>query len=183
MKSDSELVESLTRRLRAGEEEAYREFYDRYSLRLMRYLVSLHRGDVGTAKDTFQNTVLRVGRYVKVFRDEAVFVSWILRLAKTAFLDENRKLSRYQRLLERFGTSLDGSAVESKHGGLADSLVEALGALEPNAARLLDDFYRKGLSYAEIGLGLGISARAVEGRLARARAGLRELIIGRADNE
>lgn len=176
MKSDADSTADLTRRLRSGDPSAYQEFYDKYGLLMMRYLVSLHGGDSESAKDTFQKAVLRVAKHIKIFPGEAVFWNWLQCVAKTAFIDETRKASRYRRLLAKFGVEARVGTRPPDDGGVRSALAESLLELDPLAAGLIEDFYFKDLSYSEIGQLHGISERAVEGRLARARAALRDLM-------
>ncbi len=181
-----ESTAELTRRLRRGEEEAFRSFYDAYALRLLRYLTALHRGDVDSAKDTLQAVFLRVAKNIRVFREDEVFWGWLRRVARTAFIDGQRKSTRYRRILGKLsGETLESAEPDGElsSDGLRPALEKAISALEPDARALLDAFYFEGLNQAQIAGRLNVSARAVEGRLARIRGKLRALLKGECADE
>jgi hypothetical protein len=69
-------IQTLTHRLTAGDEEAFREFHGRYFDRLFRHLLGLTRGDEDEAKEALQETLIRVAKYVRRFDDEGVFWCW-----------------------------------------------------------------------------------------------------------
>ena len=81
-------LEGLTGRMVKGEEGAFAEFHDAYFSRLFRYALVLMRGDEHAARDVTQETLLRVVRYVRVFRSEQTFWDWLARLARTAAADQ-----------------------------------------------------------------------------------------------
>jgi hypothetical protein len=85
---DAVEVAELTRRMAAGDEAAYRTFYDAYYDRLWRYLLVVTAGDEEAAIEALQSALLRVVRHIKVFRSEAVFWSWLTVLARSALSDQ-----------------------------------------------------------------------------------------------
>jgi hypothetical protein len=95
-------VAALTRAMAKGDEMAWRTFYDAYFDRLWRYLLVVAAGHEDAAREALQTTLLRVTRYIKVFRDENAFWSWLTVLARSAFADETRKRRRYFSFLDRF---------------------------------------------------------------------------------
>ena len=95
-------VAALTRRMAAGDESAYRTFYDAYFNRLSRYLLVVTAGDEDTAREALQAALVRVVRHIKVFPSDAVFWSWLTVLARSALSDQTRKRRRYLAFLDRF---------------------------------------------------------------------------------
>lgn len=178
MSSPPSNIVDLTAGLRRGEDDAFRELYDRYGLFLLRYLTALHQGNLEAAKDSLQSVFMRIARHIRVYEDEVVFEGWLKRVARTTFIDSQRKSSRYQRLLERFAQSFEESEVASDAplAELRPSLIRALAALPPEARSLVEARYFDQLSLTEIAQRHGLTARAVEGRLARIRATLRQTI-------
>ena len=79
-------VPGLTARMRRGEEAAYRDFFDAYYNRLLRYLLVVAAGDEASAAEALQSTLLRVVRHIKVFAAEEVFWSWLTVLARSAYV-------------------------------------------------------------------------------------------------
>src|SRR5437667_12869071 len=70
-------IDALTAQMSRGDEAAYRTFYDLYFGRLLRYLLVVTHGQEEAAREALQLTLLRVVRYIKVFRSEEVFWSWL----------------------------------------------------------------------------------------------------------
>ncbi|MEO7299756.1 MAG: sigma factor [Verrucomicrobiota bacterium] len=82
----------LTAQMAKGDEAAYREFYELYFNRLLRYLLVL-TGNEETAREALQLTLLRVARHAKKFESEAALWSWLTVLARSSVIDESRKAS------------------------------------------------------------------------------------------
>ena len=82
-------VGRLTARMAKGDERAWTEFHERYFSRLLGYLIVLHRGDEVLARESLQQTYLRVVRHVRRFDVEEVFWSWLTRLARCVVIDGN----------------------------------------------------------------------------------------------
>ena len=93
---------TLTRRMIAGDEMAWRIFHDAYFDRLWRYLLVVAAGNEDAAREALQIALVRVTRHLKFFQDEEIFWSWLTVLARSAFADERRKKRRYFSFLERF---------------------------------------------------------------------------------
>ena len=95
-------VLELTRGLAAGEEAAYRRFFDEYLDRLTRYLLVVSRGNEQATRDALPLLLDRVVKHVRPFPSEEVFWSWLTVLARSALVDETRKRGRYFAFLARF---------------------------------------------------------------------------------
>jgi RNA polymerase sigma-70 factor, ECF subfamily len=164
---------ALTRRLAAGEEESFREFYDLYSHRLFGYLYVLCRGDAEHARELLQQTMIKVARHARVFDQEQIFWGWLMRLARSSWIDEGRKRNRYIAALERLwkGRAEDPvSPTEEMAHAWMDALDEA-------DRLLLTKKYLEGLSLRELAEHFGVSEKAVESRLTRARNRIKEIIL------
>jgi RNA polymerase sigma-70 factor, ECF subfamily len=166
---------ALTRRLAAGEDAAFEEFHGLFARRLFRYLLVLLRGDEVAAGDVLQDTLVRVARHVRRFDDEAVFWSWLTRLARSAAADHGRKGGRYRRFLARFSREPAAAPQAPEPGRLARALEQALARLPVAEASLLQAKYHGGESVRAIAARLALSEEAVGSRLARARHQLRRL--------
>ena len=185
---DASDVAELTRRMVAGDEDAYRKFYDAYYDRLSRYLLVVTRGDEDAAVEAFQTTLLRVVRHIKVFADEDVFWSWLTVIARTALSDQNRTKRRYMAFLDRFRRQslLDPKqeqaeppdAVGSDHDARLLGLLESqLVCLPPEDKRLVEWKYLERRSVRDIANVLEVSEKAVESRLVRVRCRLKEALL------
>jgi RNA polymerase sigma-70 factor (ECF subfamily) len=182
-------VADLTRRMAAGDEDAYRKFYDAYYDRLSRYLLVVARGDEDAAIEALQAALLRVARHIKVFADEALFWSWLTVLARTALSDQNRTRRRYLAFLDRFrwqsGGEPDpaGSAESDQHARLLGMLEANLADLAPEDKQLVEWKYLERRSVRDIAADLEVSEKAVESRLVRVRRRLKEALLTRLRNE
>jgi RNA polymerase sigma-70 factor, ECF subfamily len=131
--------------------------------RFLRHLL----GDGELAADVTQETFVRVHRALPRFRGESRFSTWLLRIARNAALDEQRRRSRRDRtarLAQPPGPSSDGS--------LATELRSALANLSPELREpfiLVEVF---GLRYREVAEVLDAPIGTVKSRVFRARAEL-----------
>jgi RNA polymerase sigma factor (sigma-70 family) len=118
-------------------------------------------------------------RHMRVLRDEAALWSWIACAARHAATDLRRKGGRYVRALHRFAEWWSHPS-ETARDEQADSLLAALDAamlkLTEGERALIAGRYFAGESLDAMGVRHALSARAIEGRLARVRQRLRELI-------
>jgi len=174
-------IEALTRQMVAGDEAAYRVFYDAYFDRLSRYLLVVAAGNEDAMREALQGMLHRVVRHIRVFTDEAIFWSWLTVLARSAHADESRKKRRYLAFLDRF----------TQHAGFDDSVpadgadVTRLGELLEQSVRLLPVDERKLLewkyverrSVRQIAEQLATTEKAVESQLGRVRRKLKTAVM------
>ncbi len=180
-------VPQLTRRMRAGDEAAYREFYQAYYDRLFRYLLVVAAGDMEAADEALEATLLRVVRYIKVFAAEDVFWSWLTVLARSAFSDQSRKQRRYLAFLERF-TRHQVAAESGPESSEADArlhtgLERTLAALPGDERQLLEWKYFGHRSVRDIAIELQTSEKAIESRLVRIRRKLKDALMEQLKHE
>jgi RNA polymerase sigma factor (sigma-70 family) len=172
-------VARLTHALKGGDEAAFSWLHHAWSRRINRYCFALAAGDGTFASEIAQATWLRLVKHVRVMHDEATLWNWIARAARNAATDARRKGSRYLHALFRFAeswTRKPATHCNDSPDHLLAALEAALEKLTPDERALIDGRYFAGDSLELIGRAGGLSARAVEGRLARLRARLRELI-------
>lgn len=167
-------VAALTQRMAAGDDAAFGEFHDAFAPRLFRYLIVCLRGDEHGAADVLQDTLVRVVRHARCFEDERTFWDWLTRLARTAAADHGRKGGRYRRFLERFRHTQPEVMPPDDHE-LAEALDTALEQLRPADAALLRAKYHDRRSQRDLARQTGLSEEALESRLRRARATLKQL--------
>jgi RNA polymerase sigma-70 factor, ECF subfamily len=178
---------TLTSGLVARDEAAYREFHATYFDRLLRYNLVLARGDENAAQEALQETLLRVVRHARRFDEEEIFWCWLTVLARSAAADIGRKQNRYWRLLASYASSLIGfsNATTSTDADaqlqmlLGTSLIE----LPPEERALIEGKYLRRASVRELASENGLTEKAVESRLLRARRLLREKILTKLRHE
>jgi RNA polymerase sigma-70 factor (ECF subfamily) len=169
------VVVSLTRRLAAGEDEAFREFQQRYFDRLYRFLLVVAHGNEIQAQEALQDTFVRVARHIRNFEEEDAFWNWVKAIGRNAARDAGRKQRRYSFLLERFTRHGETNAAASvKEDSLTVALEESVGELELNDRQLVEGKYLEGQTLRELAAQTGLTEKAVESRLLRLRRQLRE---------
>jgi len=82
-KSDQNLVE----RLLAGDERAFREFFDEYFDRLYRFGLSRVRDNPSLAEEAAQRTLCRAVRKLDGFRGESSLFSWLAGICRNELAD------------------------------------------------------------------------------------------------
>ena len=173
--------------MRSGEEAAYREFYDAYYNRLLRYLLVVAAGDEEAAAEALEGALLRVVRYIKLFATEEAFWSWLTVLARSAFNDHSRKHRRYLAFLDRFAVHArlqqSGPASTETEHRLQSALDAALAALPADERQLLEWKYFAHCSVRDIAGELQASEKAVESRLVRIRGRLKALLVAELRHE
>jgi len=180
-------ITALTRGMVAGDEMAYRTFHDAYFDRLSRYLLVVAGGDEDVMRETLQATLVRVVRYIKVFRSEDVFWSWLTVLARSAFKDETRKRRRYFSFLDRFtsqaGVESVGQNTDHAEDRLRVSLERQVTALPPDEQMLIEQKYFAHRSVREIAGELQSTEKAVESKLSRVRRKLKDAVLAELNHE
>jgi RNA polymerase sigma-70 factor (ECF subfamily) len=170
-------VAVLTARLARADEEAWREFFGLYFIRLLRYLLVLHRGSEDLARESLQLTMVRVARHVRCFHSEDAFWSWLTVLARSAAADESRKRRSYWKFLDRFRTQPPPEASPDGDDAWESALARGLARLLPDERELIERKYFDRLSVRELSRAEGASEKAIDSRLVRARRKLKEFVI------
>ena len=168
-------VPRLTAALRRGDEAAFAWLHGAWSGRINRWCFALAAGDEALAHEIAQATWLRLMRHLRVLPDEQALWNWIACAARHAATDLRRTGGRYLRALLRFFESRPHSA-DGTDDRLLAALEAALGKLAPDERMLIEGRYFAGESLEAIGARQALSIRAVEGRLARLRVRLRQII-------
>jgi RNA polymerase sigma-70 factor (ECF subfamily) len=170
-----------------GDEAAYRQFYDAYFDRLLRYLLVVTGGNEEAAREALQLALVRVVRHVKTFETEEKFWSWLTVLARSAFADESRKRRRYFAFLGRFTRhqEIGPSAMDNGEadGQLRALLESKLTALPEDERQLVEQKYILRQSVREIADGQQTTEKAVESRLSRVRRKLKDAVLAELKNE
>lgn len=167
-------MSKLIERVKQGERQATREFYEKYAPEVRAYLVVKlpKREDV---EEVLQDTFMAAFDSLALFREDASVKTWILSIAKHEVADFYRK--RYAReLVEKTGELFEGVAVEMrtpefmyKKKRVKRRIEAALSSLSESYRRVLHLKYEVGLSVKEIAEKLDKSFKATESMLYRAR--------------
>jgi len=161
-----------------GDEAAYRQFYDAYFDRLLRYLLVVTGGNETAAREALQAALIRVVRHIKPFATEEQFWGWLTVLARTALADESKKQRRWFAFLERFSRHAETEYAPA-HNGEADEkmrqlLAQQMAALAPDERELIAQKYFLQRSVRDIADAQQTSEKAVESKLSRVRRKLKD---------
>jgi len=158
------------------EEATLVQTYREYLTPLYEYVSKRCGGDRGLAEDVTQEVWLRAVKSWKKDGLPSKPMAWLLTVARNLIINyfrRNRPVS-----LDTLPEGWDSSPPESGLGmdrPEAAALVNwGLSRLRPTQARLVEAYHLDGLKVAEIAVESGLSERAVEGRLRRARLKLRK---------
>ena len=168
--------EALVRRAAAGDEPAFGQLMRRHKEGLYRFLRRL-TGDPEEAHDLLQDSFVAIWRNLGSFDADRPFLPWAQRIALNKVRDAARR-----RAVRRFllGPSRDAETLQvADTAALPDvetadrqelaRLDRAIADLSLALRAPLVLTAIEGLSQAEAGVRLGISAKAVETKVARAR--------------
>jgi RNA polymerase sigma-70 factor (ECF subfamily) len=180
-------IASLTRRMVANDENAYRIFHEAYINRLSRYLLVVTSGNEDAMREALQATLVRVVRHIKVFQSEEVFWSWLTVLARSSVFDEGRKRRRYLAFLDRFMQHSTEQSI-ARNSDDADDRLRLL--LENNLSflpfdeqQLVEWKYLARRSVRDIADELQTTEKAVESKLSRVRRKLKDIVLAELKNE
>ena len=175
-------TEELVARVRAGDEEAFRLIFDRYSRPLLSFIFDMV-GDRALAEDLAQETFVRAFRGLGGLREETKLSTWLFAIAKNCAREQLRSRRRNEGNVE-----LDAEpAFELRDQGQTPSgalLDKELNGVIQTALQKLDEdkrtvFTLKVLqqrSYEEIAEITGFSVGKLKTDLHRARAEMRKRI-------
>jgi RNA polymerase sigma-70 factor (ECF subfamily) len=172
----AEDVAAFTARLAAADDAAWTEAHRRYAPRLFRYLLVATRGDEQTAGDAMQAAFVRAVRHARVFHTEEAHWGWLTLLARHALADARRAAGRWRAFLARFTRPMPGPPW-CEPDPLPELLDQALAGLPETERSLLERKYFAAASIRELAIDAGVSEKAIESRLTRARQRLRQSIL------
>jgi RNA polymerase sigma-70 factor (ECF subfamily) len=167
----------LTEALVRGEDAAWVEFNGTYGPALFRQLLALTRGDHALTEEALQLTYLRVAKHVRPCETEAMFKAWLRTVARTALQDCWRRQRSFADLLFRKWQEPPELADPANDNHLIEQLDQALFRLDPTDRALLEGKYYSNLAVRTLAGQLGITSKAAESRLTRAREALRRELL------
>ncbi|MEM7671899.1 MAG: sigma-70 family RNA polymerase sigma factor [Verrucomicrobiota bacterium] len=170
------VLDALTAGMVEGQEADFSMFCRRYSPSLHRYCLKIVKGDEAASYELHQQTLIRIARYPKQISDETSLWRWMSRVVRTTQIDIHRKQKRYGAAMKAYWEHI---VTQPRNPQLSDSslsatLMEVLAEMPESDRELIEKKYLGGWSYQALAEHLGISEKAVESRLTRARIKLRE---------
>jgi RNA polymerase sigma-70 factor (ECF subfamily) len=176
-------IRSLTRAIVKGDEAAFGEFYERFSGRLYGLLLFLTSGRELIAREILQLTMIKVARKFRVFENEAALWAWLSKVARNALIDYIREQSRLPKPTSVDLLSSSVNAPESGEADLLEWLECGLNALDEEERALVESVYFQRRRQRDLAGQSGTTPKAIESKLARIRAKLRQFVLQRIKNE
>jgi len=162
----------LVARLRAGDEDAAHEFFDRYSARIRRFIANSLGRDADEADDILQETFIFAGpMHCPFFAATVRCFTFACAIAHRKVLSFIRINARRARLIRAAPIAGDANP---QPAGADREFRHALAELRPEYREVLLLKYVEEVGVSEIARILRLSDHAVESRLARARKALRK---------
>lgn len=172
----------------AGEERAFREFFEIYFPRVYRFALPRLRRNEDTAKDVVQTTLIKAMRKLGDWRGDASLFTWLCQICRREIADHVRSQQRrdskvvliedseeVRAALENIEAPATYDPLRRADGAELKRLVHAvLDRLPSRYGEALELKYVEGHSVEEIGHRLGIGQTAAQSLLARARVAFRE---------
>jgi RNA polymerase sigma-70 factor (ECF subfamily) len=178
---------ALARRVLAGDEAAFDEFFGRYFQRLYRFALPRLHGNEDAAEEVVQRVLIRAIEKLDSYKGEAALLTWLCtlcrretarwheregRLREVSFFDDRPEI---RTALDMLATMDAGDPEASLRRRELSELVQlTLDHLPGCYGDILEWKYIQGLSVDEIANRLGVGYKAAESLLTRARAAFRE---------
>ncbi|HMO25572.1 MAG TPA: RNA polymerase sigma factor [Tepidisphaeraceae bacterium] len=164
-------IADLTLAMSRGDRAAVEAFYRRYFDWMYRVAGSATRRDESFCLDIVHDAVIRVVRVVRPMQTQAHFENWLRLVVRTCALD---RLRADARRTKREATRVPTMTHAEPALDQADVLTAALARLDPEIVRLIELRYAHGLTLARMALLLNTTTGAIDGRLRRAIALIRQ---------
>jgi len=187
---------AVAKRILAGDEAAFRQLFDRAFPRLYRFALARLDGDHDATRDVVQQTFCRAVERLHKYRGEAALYTWLFQICRNTLNDYFRFTSRQRRVmtpledlpqvravLETLAAPLGAGPEKDAWRSELRRLVQAtVDALPDRYADVLEWKYVDGFPVRSIAERLGVSEKAAESLLTRARDAFREAITEMADD-
>jgi RNA polymerase sigma-70 factor (ECF subfamily) len=163
----------LVARLKAGDEDAAHEFFDRYAARIRRFIANSLGADAADTDDLLQETFIALADALPFFRGDSSLFTFACAIAHRKVLSLIRTNARRARLMRAAPIDEDAST-PAPDAGASREFRRALAQLRPEYREVLILKYVEEIAISEIARILRLGEHAVESRLARARKAIRK---------
>lgn len=176
-------IHSLTRAIVKGDEAAFGEFYERFSGRLYSLLLFLTSGREQIAREVLQVTMIKAARKFRVFEQDAALWAWLSQVARNALVDYIREQSRRPNPVSIDLLTSSVTAPGPAEEELLEWLECGLNELDEEERVLVESVYFQRRRQRDLADESGTTQKAIESKLARIRARLRQFVLQRIKNE
>jgi RNA polymerase sigma-70 factor (ECF subfamily) len=164
---------NLVLRTRGGESEAYGELVVRYQASVFNVCLRM-MGERREAEDLMQDAFIRAHARLRTFDEQRPFGPWIRRVAANLCLNRLKRTRSAEVPFEGVAERLEGRSVPQPEQALIERerqlrVRDAILQLPPHYRAVIELRHFQELSYADIGVELGIPLSDVKSHLFRAR--------------
>lgn len=178
---------ALARRVIAGDEAAFDEFFTAYFPRLYRFALARLGGNEDASEEVVQRVLIRAIDRLHTYKGEAALLTWLCTLCRrevghwreraasdreVSFFDDRLALRDALELIATVQTTDPDSELQRRE--LSRLVQLTLDHLPGRYGDVLEWKYMQGLSVGEIAQRLDVGYKAAESLLARARSAFRE---------
>jgi RNA polymerase sigma-70 factor (ECF subfamily) len=177
----------LARRVLAGDEAAFDEFFDRYFPRLYRFAVARLGGNEDESEEVVQRVLIRAIGRMETYRGEAALFTWLCTLCRREIATSRERQGRrgevslfddrpeIREALDALAAGVDADPeTTARRRELSRLVQQTLDHLPGRYGDVLEWKYIEGLSVEEIAGRLGLGYKAAESLLTRARTAFRD---------
>ncbi|NQV31880.1 MAG: sigma-70 family RNA polymerase sigma factor [Phycisphaeraceae bacterium] len=171
----------LTQAVRHGDQRAFEQLYHAVFAPLYRYLLVCSSGKEQEVQEALQETLIRMARHMKGFDHASDLWNWIRCVGRNALTDQMRQIKRRPRCLP-LAPDMDlvqAPTEQDPLGELTHHLDHCLHQLPHAEQTLIQGKYLEAKSHKTLAQEHGLTAKAIESRLARIRKKLKTLILKR----
>jgi RNA polymerase sigma-70 factor (ECF subfamily) len=178
---------ALARRVIAGDDAAFDEFFGRYFPRLYRFALPRLGGNEDATEEIVQRVLIRALERLRSYKGEAALLTWLCtvcrreiarwresqgRLREVSFFDDRPEMRAALDTLAVVDADDPETALRRRE--LSVLVQQTLDHLPGRYGEVLEWKYMQGLSVDEIADRLGVGYKAAESVLTRARAAFRD---------
>lgn len=171
--------------LKAGNQSAFKHFYDLYHVSLYRKLLKFVHVDA-VAEELLQDLFLKIWEKRELIDPQQSFKAYLYRVAEHLIVDYYRKLAReikIERDTDSLSLVVSDIAEELYLDGRAQKIVnEAIETLPPQQQSIFRMCKIDGLSYEEVGKKLHISQATVNTHISRATKTIKDYVLKHHSN-
>jgi RNA polymerase sigma-70 factor (ECF subfamily) len=177
----------LVKRMLAGREEAFTEFFEGHFPRLYRFALARLNHDADAAEEVVQIVMCRAMAKLRTYRGEALLFTWLCTFCRREIGEWQRRRGRTERsrlpedsqetrgILESLAAGMAGGPEDELHRKEVARLVQVtLDSLPYPYGDTLEWKYLQGVPVKEIAQRLHLTPKAAESMLTRARNAFRE---------
>ncbi len=163
----------LRKKIIAGDKEAMGYFFNAYAARLYNFVFQRVNGNVHDAKDITQEACVKAIKALPSFRGNSSLYTWICTIAVNLIHDAYKATTKNVKMQTDYPWIVNEPSHEHNVEQLKKVVKDAISALPVHYQQILEAKYTLKLSQQEISRKIGISEKAVESLLVRARNAVR----------